>query len=202
MIKASKRSLSLRRPVFGVGINDADYIVEPRIGGVQQKCSFYTKWNGMLKRCYSEKFQMKHPTYRGCTVSSEWLYFTKFKSWMQQMDWEGMQLDKDILFEGNKLYSKETCAFVNASTNTLINHKSGNPYDLGVCWHRKKKKFRADIKVRGKGIHIGYFDDHKDASNAWRAAKAERIINAANGENDYRVREALKLRAENLLRGG
>lgn len=43
----------------------------------------------------------------------------------------------------------------------------------GVDWHRSSGKFRAQIKVDGKKIHIGIFDKIDDAASAYAAA-AER----------------------------
>jgi len=68
--------------VCGVGINDADYEVQPIINGKRVMCPFYAKWVGMLERCYSEKFQNKWPTYIGCYVILDWIYFSNFKYWM------------------------------------------------------------------------------------------------------------------------
>ena len=59
------------------------------------------------------------PTYKGCSVSEEWLRFSNFKRWMEKQDWDGKQLDKDILFEGNKVYSAETCVFVTSVVNSF-----------------------------------------------------------------------------------
>ena len=109
--------------VYGVGINDADYRVQEKItvvdedGKKKQKlvwiCPFYEKWKPMLRRCYSAKYQEVRPTYIGCSVSEDWLRFSTFKAWMAAQDWEGMEIDKDILFPNNKIYSPETCVFIN-----------------------------------------------------------------------------------------
>ena len=108
--------------VCGVGINDADYVVKKfeTIGYVDGKrkrklvwtCPYHRAWESMLKRCYSAKYQERQPTYKGCTVSDDWLTFSNFRAWMIAQDWEGKHLDKDLLFEGNKIYSTETCVFV------------------------------------------------------------------------------------------
>lgn len=111
-----------KRLVYGVGNNDADYVVEKReeigyVGGKRRRklmwvCPYYQTWKDMIKRCYSTKCQEKFPTYKGCSVSADWHTFSNFKAWMEKQNWEGKQLDKDILIEGNKVYSPETCVFV------------------------------------------------------------------------------------------
>ena len=98
--------------VWGVGINDADYSVCPRVDGIHINCIYYQTWQSMLERCYSSKYQAKHPTYKSCTVCEEWLHFSNFRSWMVGQNHKGKFLDKDILELGNKIYSPETCIFV------------------------------------------------------------------------------------------
>ena len=116
---ASKKSLSFRKPVFGVGTNDADYIIDRRIDGKRVACPIYRAWKNMLKRCHSDKYQKDRPTYIGCSVCKEWLTFSNFRRWMLTQDWQGKQIDKDIKFKGNKIYSPETCMFVTNKENTI-----------------------------------------------------------------------------------
>ena len=75
-----------KRLVCGVGINDANHKVNESItisyinGKQKQKklrgCPYYRKWVDLLKRCYSDKYRTKYPTYKGCTLEPEWLYFS------------------------------------------------------------------------------------------------------------------------------
>jgi len=88
------------RLVCGVGINDADYPTR-RYKTVNGKsklvwtCPFWRKWKDMISRCYSERELEKYPTYKGCSVCEDWLYFSRFKAWMEKQAWEGLVLDKD-----------------------------------------------------------------------------------------------------------
>lgn len=76
-----KKKLNTPRLVHGIGINDADYVVQVKetIGYVDGKrkrklvwiCPYYQAWKHMLERCYSAKFQKKRPTYSGCSVLEE-----------------------------------------------------------------------------------------------------------------------------------
>lgn len=91
--------------VYGVGINDADYnVYEYKTTQGHQtiiwRCPFYVKWTSMLKRCYSQKFKNKSPTYKDCKTVSEWHYFMTFRAWMIQQDWKACrvkQYDVDLL---------------------------------------------------------------------------------------------------------
>lgn len=93
-----------------------------KIDGVTTK--LYNLWGGMLERCYSDTFHKKYPSYIDCYVSDEWLHLDKFKPWFYGNYKEGFELDKDLLVEGNKVYSKETCIFVPKSLNNLIKYNS------------------------------------------------------------------------------
>ena len=125
-----KSNVKGKKLVYGVGINDADYAtqIKKTIGyenGKQKQkliwsCHFYEKWKSMLERCYSERFKIKFPTYKDCTVCEEWLTFSNFKSWMEEQDWQGKELDKDLLVVGNKIYSPQTCCFLTKMINTFI----------------------------------------------------------------------------------
>ena len=188
------------RLVCGWGINDADYTVKPMINGKQVWCPFYRAWVDMLTRCYSTKFQAKHLTYEGCSVCDEWLTFSNFKAWMETQDWEGKQLDKDLLVKWNKVYSPGTCVFLSASINSFIpEHESvRGTYPIGVCWSSQNKKYKAGIGDRmGSNITLGYFDTPEEAHKAWLTAKLEQAKILAAEQSDPRVAKALVDRYEN-----
>ena len=73
-----------RKLVCGIGINDADYPVQPSIYGKQVVCIYYQTWKDILNRCYSEKRLKVSPAYRGCEVSEEWKKFSNFRKWMRE----------------------------------------------------------------------------------------------------------------------
>ena len=41
----------------------------------------------------------------------------------------------------------------------------------GVCWHKNKGKWMAQISVKSRFIYLGYFDSFKDAKFARKAAE-------------------------------
>ncbi len=187
--------------VCGIGINDSEYKVQvkkelPSINGARKHkevwiCPFYKKWKSMLVRCYSDKYQERRPTYKGCSVCEEWLTFSNFKAWMEQQDWQGKELDKDVLFDGNKLYSPETCVFIDHKTNKFLNDHANSRGNLpiGVCLYRGK--YMAQVSVKGKQKILGIFDTPDDAHGAWKKAKNELAIELAKEQTDYRVATAL-----------
>lgn len=200
-----------KRLVYGVGINDADYKVHKtsskmvdgkRVYKIEWRCPVYTTWAGMLERCYSAKYQSKNPTYKGCSVSEEWLTFSVFKSWMEKQDWDGMQLDKDILFEGNKVYSKETCVFVTRAVNmfTIDSGAARGEWPIGVYWNKKYEKFMSQCNnpFTKKRENLGYFNCELEAHQAWLKRKLELAHLLAAEQTDTRVTKALIERYSNI----
>lgn len=194
-----------KKLVYGVGTNDADYAVRKfeTIGYVDGKrkqkqvwvCPYYQTWKHMLMRCYSAKFQESNLSYRGCSVSEEWLKFSNFKGWMEKQDWEDKHLDKDLLFEGNKVYGAETCVFVTPMANTFTNdHRARRgEWLVGVCWHKAAEKFQAQCRnpFTKKSENLGYFTCEQEAHQAWLARKLELAHELAAIQTDPRVAKAL-----------
>jgi len=188
-----------KRLVFGVGTNDADYVVGPRSDG--GTCPFYHRWKGMLQRCYSKNPKAHNFSYRECSVCDEWLTFSNFKTWMEKQDWKGKDLDKDIILPGNKIYSPENCCFVSVGLNSLFVIKvadRGN-YPTGVIWDKRKGKFRADICAMKKTCHLGYFDTPSDASKAYQKQRSKLLFTWAKGISDLRVSDGILRHARRAL---
>ena len=152
----------------------------------------------MLKRCYSKKYLESYPTYIGTRVCSEWLSATAFKEWMEQQDWSGKCLDKDIIVPRSKLYSPETCAFVLNATNLFVTASDAcrGDYPIGVHLHKPTGKYCAQCKspFTGKNEYLGLFSTPEDAHEVWRKRKYELAQLVADTESDIRVVEALKKR--------
>lgn len=187
--------------VYGVGLNDTKAPVKKKdsLTGLLWRCPFYTAWTNMLRRCYSEVFLLKHPTYRGCRVCDEWLVFSNFKGWMSTQDWKGNHLDKDILVPGNRVYSKETCVFISQSLNKLL-HVHGElngGLPLGVSVH-ESGKFVAQIVFDKKKTHLGLFSEEMLAHQAWQKAKIQAIQNALKQGLDERIEKRLHLIINNI----
>jgi hypothetical protein len=178
--------------IYGVGINDADYAVAPRVGpqtgGARRICPMYTTWQSMLTRCYSDVFQRSRPTYRGCTVDSRWHRFMAFRAWMLTQDWEGKQLDKDIIHFGNKIYSPETCCFVSGAINNLIHPRPGK-FLPGV--YARGRRFHAYVGCQGVQKHLGTYATQESAHMAYRVAKDEILRSVASEQTDPRIQNGL-----------
>ena len=176
----------MSRIIFGNGINDADYKVKPIINGRRLVCPFYKKWVDMIKRCYSKKEHVRYPSYAGCSVCDEWLVFSNFKSWMELQNWKGKFLDKDILIQGNKIYSPDFCLFVSGRVNTLLINSEGSrgSLKLGVDFHKKTGKYRARCRDGGRTVSIGAFTTENEAFEAYKKFKYQVIIGVAENEKE------------------
>lgn len=197
-IPANKRSYWNRSKIFGIGINDADYMIENRVNNKRIICPYYKVWKAMFERCYDVKCHAKHPTYKECTIDEEWFLFSNFKNWMKTQNWENMCLDKDIMIEGNKIYSPNTCIFISHEVNNLFLHTNSvnKKYLLGVTWDRSKQKFVAQCNISGKVKKLGIFDLEIDAHLCYLTFKKQHIINIANNQKNFRVKERLLYIAE------
>lgn len=66
---------------------------------------------------------------------------------MLTKDWQGNQLDKDILNPGNKEYSPDNCIFVTQDINLLLNSraKCRGKYPQGVSRYRTGLELSAEL---------------------------------------------------------
>jgi hypothetical protein len=177
-IPANNNSASKRKPIYGVGINDAPYMIQIKIDGKRYDCHYYRIWSEMLRRCYNPKYHAWKPTYIECSVSDDWLIFSNFKKWMKLQDWKDKELDKDLLVAGNKTYSADTCVFIPRTINNLLNRSLSNKglYPTGVSYHKAAKKFAAQCNIFGKSKHIGVYPTAEEAHKAYKKVKIEHLI--------------------------
>ena len=121
-----------------------------------------------------------------------------FRSWMETQDWKGKHLDKDILVQGNKVYSPNTCVFVDSVVNTFLidSAASRGEWPIGVYWNERNKKFmsRCSNPFTKKQECLGYFHCPDQAHQTWKKRKHELACQLAETQTDQRVAEALRAR--------
>ena len=134
-------------------------------------------WGDMIKRCYDEKQLKKRPSYMDVTVCDEWLCYANFKEWydknIYEIKDEKVQLDKDILVKGNKIYSPETCIFVPHDINSLFtktNAKRGK-YPIGVTYKTRDNVFEVQCSVDGKETYLGRTKDPNEGFYMYKKYK-------------------------------
>ena len=160
--------------VLGVGINDRS--LPAKVKGKTTK--EYTLWHAMLKRCYSKPFHEEWPTYIGCSVSDNFKYYHLFHAWCQtQVGFgkEGYQLDKDLLINGNKVYSEDTCVFIPSVLNSILLKKAAGRGLLPIGVTKNGKGFRARCLVSRKEKYLGTFDTAELAFKEYKLFKEAHI---------------------------
>lgn len=159
----------------------------------------YTRWHDMINRCYNKKFHEKQPQYLECTVCEEWLNYSNFKIWYEENKIPGMalDLDKDIVFKGNKEYCPDTVAFVPHTVNTLfINGKGGRgDLPLGVYYDYSKGKYGASVASSMTSKKLGMFDTPEQAFTSYKKYKEAIIKQTAEQYKTvipYKVYDSMK----------
>lgn len=119
---AAGKVKDMRKPsVYGVGYLDADIRIPSRESGSEVR-RLYDLWANMLRRCY----HAHAPSYADCSVDPRWHSFRNFMNTVQDVpgyaEWcsgAALHLDKDTKVSGNRVYSRDTCAFISPSANLV-----------------------------------------------------------------------------------
>lgn len=175
------------RRYYGVGcIGDGEYKVSEN----GKLTKVYNTWHHMLRRCYDEKYHKKHPTYITCEASEEWYNFQNFAEWYEEnyyeVDGERMELDKDILFKHNKIYSPETCIFVPQTINLLFVKcdRSRGESVIGTSPYRDKYRVNCCLinpqTGKSKSEYLGLYDTQEKAFEVYKYYKEKNIKEVAD----------------------
>lgn len=194
---ATNQSIAQRKSVEREGVNDADYMTNQIVNGKRECCPYYKVWHSMLFRCYSLSCHNNQHYYSDCSVSKDWLHFMKFRGWMEQQDWLGKDLDKDIITPGNKVYSSEKCVFVSATINSMLSREKET---RGFYFDKSTKKYRVDMNNNSESVYLGRYDTPEEASTVYLKAKTAHIIEIAQKQTDPRIKNGLMLHAELMLK--
>lgn len=168
-------------------------------------------WGNMNTRCYNKNYHKVKPDYKDCTICDEWLESKKsFYEWVDHNFYEikgesTVELDKDILVPGNKVYSPDTCIFVPKRINDLFVHIHGrkkNGLPTGVYYSEKTGKYQATVREsckddedgKKKSARLGHFDTAEEAYEVYKAHKMAEIIYIADCYKDvipYKLYQAM-----------
>ncbi len=175
------------KKLYGVGVTDdiASY------NGKTLRS--YNTWRNMLRRCYDVKYQAR-PTYKGCTVCEQWHSYKNFKAWYKanyyEIEGQRMEIDKDIIQKGNKIYSPQTCVFVPTCINSLFIKCNATRGDLpvGVSINKRSdyRKYQVHCQIfqldsaTSKHTGIGCFPTINQAFIAYKITKEANIKLVAN----------------------
>ena len=161
------------RSIFGVGfVGVGNHLVS--VNGKHTPA--YKTWRGMFERCYNPKFHARYPTYIGCSVHPDWHNFQSFAEWFERQYFATCwQLDKDLIVEGNKVYSVDTCVFLPSQLNTLLCDSGASRGDLPQGVVRNGKGYRAQIGVDGNRHYLGMHATPDDAFEVYKLAKEANV---------------------------
>lgn len=174
--------------VYGIGYIGEDKYKSKENG---KNTKVYNTWHDMLRRCYDKESHKKNPTYIDCKVSEEWYNFQNFGMWYEdnyyEVEGETMELDKDILVKGNKVYSPDTCIFVPKTINGLFvkSDKSRGELVIGttLC---KNGKYQAQCNIinpetgKSKQEYLGLYDSQEKAFQVYKYHKERNIKQIAD----------------------
>ena len=196
-VPATKASLALRRPLCGVGINDAPYkTTYVANDGTKYKCPYYSVWASLIERCFNPEFWKRKPTYQGCTLEDSWKTFSVFKAWMETQDWQGKHLDKDLINWDAKHYGPDTCLFISPALNNLLclrsNGRGKLPIGVSTTVCKGHTYYIASCSFYGKQKRLGYFKTPEEAAAKYKEAKMAYIEELSSKEKDPRIRQALQ----------
>lgn len=171
---ANERSLMMRKPIFGIAINDSKYMVKPITSQGRLCCPAYKQWFNMLSRCYSPASLKRRPSYKNSKVCDDWLLFSRFRKWWIDNNIEGWELDKDLL-SNLDTYSRENCLYVPRWLNNFTTDSFGSrgEYPIGVFFDKSKGRFTALCRDprTDKQVNVGGFSCPLDAHAAWKNRK-------------------------------
>lgn len=186
--------------VAGVGyLGEGRYCATESIDGKKKNTPAYEVWNGIIKRCYNDKWRdtQRRQDYEGVEVAPEWHNFQNFAEWYySQENWDkGFDVDKDLLEFGSRLYSPETCSLVPPAVNSLFTGSnerlSLRELPKGVHFCKTKQVYVAQLN-RGeftksgnkKQSYLGQFKDKVPAILAYKKAKEEHVREVAEKYKD------------------
>lgn len=169
--------------IYGVGfIGQGKY--KSRVDGKLTKQ--YDEWKSFLQRSNDEEYKIKEPTYKD-TYTNEYFYnFQNYCDWREQnyyeIEGEKMQLDKDILYKGNKEYAPDKCIFVPQRINNLFTKSDAKrgTLPIGVTYDKEKSTYKAQLNTLNGHRHLGYYNSPEQAFQAYKQAKEQYIKEVAD----------------------
>lgn len=130
-------------------------------------------WYSMLRRCYCSDEWERRPSYENAKVCTEWHNFQNFAHWYctQPEYGFGYQIDKDILYPGNRLYSPMTCCMVPLDINNAMQIR-------GKGYHIDQRRNNYCVTFREK--YVGAYSTEQEAQHVYIECRRQHIINLAH----------------------
>jgi len=157
----------------------------------------YLRWVNMMKRCYEVGGGANGSSYDDCSVHADWHNLQSFGDWVcSQPNWgqEEMDLDKDLLVRGNRIYGPVACLLIPRRLNYLLVRRTESK-GLPVGVHRVGERYEAKCRSADSTYAtLGRFSCPDEAFAVYRAYKESVIRLVAEEQKDRidpRLYEAL-----------
>lgn len=135
------------------------------------KLRSYNAWRGLLERCNNPNHQYFH-YYGGAgiKVCERWKKYAAFLEDMGEPE-QNMQIDR---IDPDKDYGPENCRWATPSQN-CANRRGWSKSGYKGISQRPSGRYAAVMRVAGKTVTIGTFDDAETAARAYDAAAKKRF---------------------------
>lgn len=181
----------VRNP-YDKSVHNVGYIGEGeyKVSINKKATKVYNVWMTMIRYCYSKKLHDIDATGKDCSVCNEWHNFQNFAKWFHEnyyeIEGEKMNIDKDILHKGNKIYSPDNCVFVPESINRIFTKRQNyrGQYPIGV--KKEDLKYRVDINFydfnskKTSKKYVGRYRTIEEAFDVYKKEKQKSIKEFAN----------------------
>lgn len=126
----------------------------------------YKSYYAMIQRCTNENAKgFENYGGRGIRVCDRWMDFNVFLKDMGKKPSPEHSIER---IEVNGNYEPSNCRWatpVEQSHNTRL-RKTNKTGVKGVYFYKRRNRYHAQIGVKGKNIHLGYFDTIEEAKQA------------------------------------
>lgn len=165
------------KPYFGVG----------RLGegphSTSQSCITFRAWQQMLRRVHGAS----NRDYSACKIHPDFYEYQTFASWaVKQIGYgtPGFHIDKDLLSNGELIYSPQTCVFVPNQINIAIRGIPAKESGLPTGVVKRGPRFYASYIDKDKYVPVGGFECPQEASRAYLKAKQRQLTALADEWKD------------------
>lgn len=118
---------------------------------------------------------------------------------MTNQTWQDKDLDKDLLGNG-KLYSPETCVFVDKEVNYTLTVKSNlGDLPIGVSVSHNKYQVIPYYRARIGDKWLGHFKDKTTAHKRWQEGKIEILTHLYLKQTDKKTAEAILVIRDKII---
>lgn len=136
----------------------------------------YATWYDILRRVpKTVNCDNYLPSYSECEVCQEWLNFQNFAEWFEANYKPNFEIDKDLLYKYNKLYSPQTCCMIPKELNLFI-IKRTNERNLAIGVEKSNSPgyiSRCRNPFKKKSVFLGYYKTEVEAFDAYKQYKEQ-----------------------------